>query len=67
MPKLKRKNYKCCICHQVLDKHPIRLIEQRYEDENKPYAQFKKIRQYDYCSDCFKKFRHWVIKHKEVN
>lgn len=63
MPKL--KIYKCCICHKVLDTKPHRLVHQEY-DNSRAYGLYKNKHNFDFCDKCFKPFRAWIKKHKEV-
>ena len=62
MPKL--KIYKCCICHNVLDTKPHRLVHQEYEVRG--YGLYKNKHNFDFCDKCFNHFRAWIKKHKEV-
>lgn len=58
-----KMNNKCCICHQILDYKPIRLVKLKY---GVIYSdQYKQIAKYDFCNKCFKKFENWIKKHKE--
>jgi hypothetical protein len=58
------KVYKCCICHGILkDEKPIRLLKQIYKAGK--YNQFYGVEKYDLCYDCYRKFNHWIQKHKE--
>jgi len=55
------KIYKCCICHEVLNYKPHRLVHQEF---NKRY--FNKYN-YDFCDKCSKVYHKWIIKHEEEN
>lgn len=57
------KNYKCCICHKVVENKPIRLIKQEYGVGN--YNQFSQVEKYDICKECFRIFNNWIKKHKK--
>ena len=63
----KLKIYECCICHTILkDYKPIRLVKQKYEVRG--YGQYRNKKNYDFCTECYKKFNGWIHKHnKEVN
>lgn len=59
------KIYKCCICHTVLEEYkPHRLVYQEYETRG--YGQYKNKHNFDFCDKCFKIFKIWIRKHKEV-
>lgn len=55
-----KKIYKCCICHKEIGKHPVRLCEFIHKD----FA-YRQRNKYDFCEECFKRFRGWVKKHEE--
>lgn len=57
------KIYKCCICHEVLDTKPHRLVHQEYE--LKGYGLYKNKYNYDFCTRCFSTYLKWIRKHKE--
>lgn len=58
------KIYKCCICHNVLDSKPHRLVHQEYEIRG--YGQYRNKHNFDFCDKCFNHFACWIVKHKEV-
>lgn len=59
------KVYKCCICHKTLENYkPHRLVHQEYE--YKGYGLYRNKHNFDFCDNCFKPFRAWIKKHKEV-
>ena len=58
------KVYKCCICHNVLRKKPIRLVKQIYGTGR--YKQYATVEHYDICSKCYTVFDKWIEKHKEM-
>lgn len=61
--KLRRKEFKCCICHKTLDKKPIRLVHQ--ENDNKEvYDRYYNVNNYDFCDKHFETFIKWVEKHR---
>lgn len=60
----KEKIYKCYLCHKVLDRKPHRLVYQEYETRG--YGRYYTIYNFDFCDKCFKKYRNWLEKHKEV-
>lgn len=60
-----KKIYKCCICHNILQEKPIRLVKQLYGIG--PYNQYTNVEHYDICSKCYKAFDKWLTKHKEEN
>ena len=57
----KEKIYKCCICHKILNKKPIRLVKQLHNGRI-----YKNIFNYDFCNNCYLKFNYWVKKYEEV-
>ena len=58
------KVYVCTICHKILtDYKPHRLVNQEYGGSG--YNQYSNKYTFDFCHDCFKKFKAWIIKHKE--
>ena len=57
------KIYKCCICHKQLEEIPIRLVKQKFDNTYKSYGRYKNIVNYDFCSDCYKKFNMWICTH----
>lgn len=59
-----KKIYKCCICHKELDTKPHRLVHQEYE--HKGYGQFRNKHNFDFCDNCFKRFKYWIFKYKEA-
>lgn len=54
-----RKEYKCCMCHKVLNKKPIRLVKQVY-DGKEFYGRYLNMHNYDFCTECYKIFDKWV-------
>ena len=59
------KVYKCCICHNVLTEYkPIRLVKQKYGYRG-TWGRYTNCANYDFCIDCYKRFNHWIRKHKE--
>lgn len=59
------KVYVCTICHKILsDYKPHRLVHQEYGAGN--YNQYGNKHNFDFCDDCFKIFKKWIAKHKEV-
>ena len=61
MPQGNFKTFTCCICHKILDKKPIRLVKQLY-DNKEVYGQYIKVHNYDFCPSCYKLFDDWVKK-----
>ncbi len=59
-----KKEYKCCICHKVLDRKPHRLVHQEY-DFSRAYGLFKNKYNYDFCTRCFSTYINWIKKHKK--
>lgn len=58
------KVYECCICHRILTKtKPVRLVKQVYGKGN--YKQYGYVNNYDFCSDCYKKFDAWINKYNK--
>ena len=57
----KEKIYKCYMCHKVLDHKPHRLVYQEFER-----SRYYNIFNFDFCDKCFKTYRNWLEKHKEV-
>lgn len=57
------KKYKCCICHEVLEDKPIRLVKMIYGAGK--YNQYAQVGKYDFCDKCYLKFSNWLLKHKE--
>ena len=66
MPRV--KVYECCICHTILEDYkPIRLVKQKYIPNLRGYGGYQNKKNYDFCTDCYKKFNSWIRKHnKEV-
>lgn len=62
---MSKKIYKCCICHEVLENKPHRLVHQEY-DSSKYYGLYKNKHNYDFCTECFKRFRYWIRKHEDT-
>lgn len=56
-----RKIYTCCICHEILNYKPIRLVKQEYGAGT--YNQYANICNYDFCKKCYNKFNSWINKH----
>lgn len=61
------KTYYCCICHQEIDKEEaVRLTEQLYGISH--YNMFTNSgNKFDFCTQCYKKFTHWIKKHEGDN
>lgn len=60
-----KKIYKCNICHKVLETDkPHRLVHQEYIYRG--YGHYINKHIFDFCDDCFKIFKRWISKHKEV-
>ena len=61
------KEYKCCICHKVLDYKPIRLVKQKYptRQEGRKYQQYYPVAVYDFCERCYKPFEKYIDKYRE--
>lgn len=60
-----KRIYTCCICHKVLPDANKRLVYQEYQYRG--YGHFINKNNFDFCDECFKYFKKWIIKHKEVN
>ena len=60
---MKRKEYRCCICHSVIETRPIRLVKQLH-DMKETYGAFHNYHNYDFCRRCYSKFNNWVKKHE---
>lgn len=59
-----QKQYKCCICHTVLEEYkPIRLVKQLH-DSKETYGRYHNIKNYDFCKECYKRFSTWIKKHR---
>lgn len=58
------KVYTCAICHKVLEHPKTRLVYQEYL--HRGYGHFINRKNFDFCDDCFKYFRHWIIKNNRV-
>ena len=58
--------FRCCICHEVLNDKPIRLVKQVH-DNKKPYGAYHYRTNYDFCKRCYAKFNRWIEKHKGVD
>lgn len=54
-----KKEYKCCRCHKVLTKKPIRLVKQVY-DNKEFYGRYLNMHNYNFCVECYKVFDKWV-------
>lgn len=59
-----KKIYSCCICHKELPDAGHRLVYQKYMYRG--YGHFINQNNFDFCEDCIKYFKKWIIKHKEV-
>lgn len=59
---MKRKVFKCCICHKEVEKD-IRLVYQRY-DKQPVYGKYVNRRNFDFCNECFKTFQKWIVENK---
>lgn len=59
------KVYKCCICKNVLNYMPHRLVHQEYGIRT--YKQYANKQNYDFCDRCFRQFIKWTKKHEEEN
>ena len=59
------KVYECCICHQVLDYKPIRLVKQKFIEGRYAYGAYQNKHNYDFCDECYKKFNGWINKNKK--
>lgn len=57
------KIYECAICHKVLEHPKDRLVYQEYL--HRGYGHFINRKNFDFCEDCFKKFKHWILKNKK--
>ena len=58
------KIYRCCICHQVLEKSkPIRITINVYGASR--YKQYAPVINYDICLKCYDTFNDWIKKNKE--
>lgn len=62
MPQGNFKTFRCCRCHKILDKKPIRLVKQLY-DNKEVYGKYIHMHNYDFCPSCYKLFDKWL---KEV-
>lgn len=59
-----KKEYRCCICHKVLDEYkPIRLVKMVH-DNAEVYGAYHYKDKYDLCKDCYKIFNRWIKKHR---
>jgi uncharacterized protein with PIN domain len=58
---MQKKEYRCCICNDLIDTHPHRLVHQEYEHIR--YYHFINKKNYDFCDKCFKVYLNWIKKH----
>ena len=64
MPKLgEYKEQYCCICHNKVDGKAHRLVHQEWEKTG--YGLYKNKHNFDFCDNCFKTFKKWIIRHKK--
>ena len=63
MSRWNNKVFRCCRCHKILDKKPIRLVKQLY-DNKEVYGKYINMHNYDFCPSCYKVFDNWVKKYE---